>query len=73
MTGDLSHLNALREGLSREKVRRDAATGKERELRDVWVSQLESEIQAERGFLGIADELDGPEMSDDELLNALFE
>lgn len=76
----MEHLNALEHRLFNEKQRLDAATGKrEKEIRTVWVAQIEREIEKEKEFLrkrGIvaqdasADEL--PDMSDDELLAELF-
>ena len=51
---DFSHLDALEDGLSRERQRlANARTSRERELRSVWVAQREREIAAERAFLGL--------------------
>lgn len=41
------HLSALRVRLSNERNRMAAAKGKERELRAVWCSQIEKEINEE--------------------------
>lgn len=67
---DLSHLNALNLRLSHERGYLAAAkTNKEREIRKVWVAQIEKEIAHEMDFLGnTAIEC---EMSDEELLAAL--
>jgi len=62
----MTHLNALQVALSNERSRlANAKTAGERELRAVWVSQLEKEISAE--------EINFPacELSDDELLAEL--
>ena len=54
---DLTHLNALELNLSHERVRLAGAKTKgERDLRTVWVAQLEREIAGERAFLGLAPE-----------------
>jgi hypothetical protein len=67
---DRSHLDALRQGLAREKGRlAEAQSEGERALRGVWVAQAEREIAAELAFLGIDD--DAP-MTDDELLAELL-
>lgn len=69
---DRSHLAAIELRLSHERERlRRAKTDKERELREVWVAQIEKERVAELRFLGIDDSF--PELSDDELLKALME
>ena len=67
------HLTALELRLSHERVRLHSATSdRERELRGVWVAQVEAEIARERARLGIADADDGaPDMTPDELLQAL--
>ena len=67
---DQSHLNTLLLRLSNERIRRDNSTGKERELRDVWVKQCESEVDREYEFLGLTK----PEESDmtlDEIMEEL--
>jgi hypothetical protein len=70
---DTTHLDALEARLSHERVRLAAAkTSGERELRTVWVRGIEKEIADERKFLGITDTPECDEMSDDELLAALF-
>jgi hypothetical protein len=65
-----SHLNALELRLSNERVRlANAKNETERQLRTVWIAQIEKEISAEQEHLtGIQGEA---EMSDDELLAAL--
>ena len=51
---DFSHLNALQFRLHNEARALAAATSaSERELRAVWVAQIEREIAAEYAFLGI--------------------
>jgi hypothetical protein len=70
---DTAHLAALHAGLSHEKARLVAArTLGERGLRAVWVSQCEKQIEAERRFLGLSDDLAGEALTDDELLTALL-
>ena len=65
----LSHLFALELSLSHERGRlaRARSVG-ERELRSVWVAQIEREIASERRFLGLGEPT---ELSDDELLAEL--
>lgn len=66
---DFSHLNALQHRLSNEQGYLAAAkTDGERELRTMWVSQIEREIAAEYAHLGITP----CTMSDDELLAELM-
>jgi hypothetical protein len=68
-----THLNALQLNLSNEKSRLAVAKNQaERELRTVWVAQLEKEIVAERAFLGMDDEESKEVLSDDDLLNELL-
>jgi hypothetical protein len=65
---DLTHVHALELHLSHERMRLFAAKSEgERELRAVWVDQLEKEIEAEYKFLGIEPE----ELSDEDLANLL--
>lgn len=65
----MSHLSALELRLSNERVRlANAKTAKERELRLVWIAQIEKEIDREIEFIGRVAESD---MTDDELLAAL--
>ena len=62
-----THLVALMNNLSNEKVRlNNAKTENEKQLRQVWVNQLEKEIAGEIGFL------EKNNISDDELLAELF-
>ena len=66
----MNHLEALNLRLSNERARlATAKTSYERNLRAVWVAQIEREIAGEMAFLAKVDDL--PEMSDDELLAAL--
>lgn len=67
---DQSHLNALLLRLSNERIRRDNSTGKERELRDVWVKQCENEVDREYEFLGLT-KPEESDMSLDEILDEL--
>jgi len=63
------HLNALQVRLSNERVRlASSKTKQERELRAVWIVQIEKEIRCEetRTFNDM-------DMTDDELLAALAE
>ena len=70
MTGILSHLNALELRLSNERIRlANAKTEGEKELRKVWIAQIEKEIANEHKFLSKSDELS--EITDDELLKEL--
>ena len=70
---NLTHLDALRIWLSHERVRlSEAKSDKEKELRAVWVAQIEKEIADEMKFLGIfkvSDEL--KKMTDEEILSEL--
>ena len=66
-----THLYYLELQLSNERSRlADAKSGGERELRKVWLSQLEREIASEIEFLGGKSQ-DLTEMGDDELLAEL--
>lgn len=68
----MDHLSALEIRRSHEIGYRAAATSKnERDLRDVWIKQIEKEIASERAFLGLPPEVEFPEMSDADLLAAL--
>jgi hypothetical protein len=68
---DLTHLNALELRLSHERgYLATAKTDKERQLRAVWIQQIEKEIEGECRFLGI-DKADDIEISDDDLLAEL--
>lgn len=61
-----AHLNALNLRLSNERSRlAESKTKGEKELRKVWISQIEKEIAQEANF---AQEVD---LSDDELLAEL--
>ena len=52
---DQSHLDALNLRLSNERLRlKEAATKAEREIRTVWIAQLEKEIDGELAFLGMS-------------------
>ena len=63
----MDHLAALEISLSNERVRLgEAKTEEEKKLRQVWVNQLEKEVDAERGFLEIKTNL-----TDEELLKEL--
>ena len=67
----MTHLDALEAGLSHERARLAQAKGEgERQLRTVWVAQLEKEVATERAFLGLT-ECPEDNMSDAELLAAL--
>lgn len=68
---DLSHLDALRDGLAREEARYATARAQgERNHRAVWIAQRQREIADEMLFLGIK-EMPAAPMSDDELLAEL--
>lgn len=67
------HLTALKIRLSHERsYLAEAKTKQERELRKVWIKQIEKEIENEKKFLGIREEEEINTMSDDELLSELF-
>lgn len=62
----MMHLSALELRLSNERQRLTlATTPAERELRSVWITQIEKEIEREQGFIAL------PQLSDDELLAEL--
>lgn len=68
----MSHLNALQVRLSNERGYLAAAKSeKERQMRKVWIAQVEKEIAAEIQFLGAAAPAATEEISDDDLLAAL--
>ena len=63
----MTHLDALQLRLSNERGYLAAAkTDGERELRRVWIAQIEKEIACEVAFT------DEPEMTDEELLAELM-
>ena len=65
------HLVALQNRLFNEKIRLNGArTKQERDLRAIWVQQIEREIDGEMRFLGLPIGAD-VDMTDDELLAAL--
>ena len=67
---DTTHLNALNVRLSHERCYlAQAKSQKEREIRKVWIAQIEREIAAEMAFLGQTTQ--DCDMTDDELLAAL--
>lgn len=74
---DTTHYTALMNRLSEEK-RRLSIAGKDKELRQVWVAQIEKEIAQEVEFLkskGIdvyTDTSNVDSMSDDDLMNELL-
>ncbi len=66
----MKHLDHLELRLSNERMRLSRATSAgEREIRSVWVLQLEKEVQGEREFLKTQD---GIELTDDEILRELM-
>ena len=70
---ELNHLNAIEYRLSNERIRRDNATGKEREWREHNVRMIEKELQGEIDFLAtkgiVIEELE--EMTMDDILAEL--
>lgn len=69
---DTSHLVALQERLSRERMRlAEAMSDEEKALRQVWVVQAERELEGELKFLGMAGDGNVDDMGDDELLSEL--
>lgn len=68
---DFTHLDALNVRLSHERAYLAAAkTTKERNLRSVWIAQIEREIAHARRQLSLTDTVE-IDMTDDELLAAL--
>jgi hypothetical protein len=67
----VNHLHSLQLRLSNERARMRSSTGTEKEIRAVWVTQIEREIAAEQEFLELDASTDA--LSEDELLTALFE
>jgi hypothetical protein len=68
---DTSNLDALQLRLSHERSYLAAAkSAGERELRAVWIQQIEREIACELEHLGIAP-VEADDMSDEELLREL--
>jgi hypothetical protein len=67
-----NHLNALNLRLSHERSYLTKAKNvKEKEIRKVWIAQIEKEIVEEKKLIGIVDvEIDV--ISDDDLLGELF-
>lgn len=54
----MNHLDALNLRLSNERVRlANAKSEGERELRKVWIAQLEKEVAGEIQFIGTDDDL----------------
>jgi hypothetical protein len=79
MDNDIYHLDALTERLCHERqCLANAKSDGERELRAVWVSQIEREIEAEKAFLAkrgiVIDDVPASldDISDDEFLAELF-
>jgi hypothetical protein len=67
----MDHLSALELRLSNERIRlSNAQTDAERELRQVWIKQIEKEIEAERGFNNLDD---SESMTEWELLSQLYD
>ena len=71
---DTTHLTALITRLSNEKAALANATKQgEIELRTVWVSQCQKEINGEEAFLGMElTDWNEPEMSDEDLMAELL-
>jgi hypothetical protein len=68
---DTTHLNSLEIRLSNERTRlQNATTESEKTLRNVWIFQLEKEIESEKKFLSMEPKHD-IEMTDEELLREL--
>lgn len=69
---DTSHLFALQARLSSERARfLEAKTDGDRNLRAVWISQVEREIYFEYQFLGIQPDQPPADLTDEELLAEL--
>ena len=68
----MDHLSALELRASHEREHlRSAKTEKEKDLRQVWLDQINKEIRIEKERFSDDDEMS--EMTDDEMLEALFE
>lgn len=68
---DMTHLHALELRLSHERQRlNDASEPSEVAIRTVWVNNCKKEVEAEKKFLGIVDEVPD-NLSDEELLDLL--
>lgn len=66
------HLTALHFRLTNEKHRLEiATTNTEKEIRRVWIAQIEKEIEKELDFLGMTANNELPEMTDEEILKEL--
>ena len=66
----MNHIDVLNLMLSHERaILADSKTESEKELRKVWVQQLEKESEGEQRFL--SNEILSDALSDDELLSAL--
>ena len=64
----MEHLDALLLRRSNEKMRLDnAMDARERAVREVWLAQIDKEIEAERRFLKMESEACGGSMTDEEL------
>lgn len=69
---DTAHLVALQERLARERGRlAHAKTSAEKEQRQVWVAQMERELEGELKFLGLSSDATPTELDDDTLLAEL--
>lgn len=69
----MQHLDVLELSLSNERMRLSAAKSeKEKRIREVFVKQIESEISAERKFLGLKDVKNHTTPDDDDLLSELL-
>lgn len=67
-----NHLDSLNLRLSHERTYlAEAKTDKEKEIRKVWIMQIEKEIEREKQFLGI-EKVETDHISDDDLLNELL-
>lgn len=71
---ETSHFDALNVRLSHERSYLvEAKTEQEKELRKVWITQIEKEIEVEKKFLGINDIGTNESNSDEDLLSELFD
>lgn len=69
---DTSHLVALQERLANERERlSQATTAAEKTQRQVWVSQVERELDGELKYLGLPSQALPSDMDDDTLLSEL--
>lgn len=69
---ETTHLDSLNLRLSHERSYLEKAnTEKEKQIRKIWIKQIEKEIEIEEKLLGLK-EIENSNLNDEELLNELF-